>query len=120
LRVLRCFYRTDAHSGSVSLALSLPLTEAADGARRYWEERFHPQAGFPDGKRQPPLPLEGLGEEAFWVGDPVAGSIYVLTGDGFLRISVGGAPDEATRRARSVALARDAVARMERLDEAPL
>ncbi len=107
-----CFYRTMPHSGSVSLAVSLPTARAADGARRYWAERFQPASGFPEGKRRPPDPVEALGEEAFWVGDPVAGSLYVLTGEVFLRISVGGAPDDKTRRERSIALAQRALPRI--------
>lgn len=107
-----CFYRTADHNGSVSLTLSLPRPERPDEVRRYWDERFHPESGFPEGKRQPPKPIRDLGEEAFWVGDPVAGSLYVLAGRGFLRLSVGGAPDDATRRARSLELARAALGRL--------
>ncbi|MDX1644781.1 MAG: hypothetical protein R3244_10535 [Thermoanaerobaculia bacterium] len=112
--VRACFYRTVPHSGSVSLVVALPTAKTGDdGVGRYWTERFHPAAGFPEGKRQPPDPIDGLGEEAFWVGDPVAGSLYVLAGEVFLRISVGGAPDAAARRERSVALARRALPRID-------
>jgi hypothetical protein len=112
MRVLQCFYRTEEHNRSVSLALSVPAAAAGDGARRYWQDRFHPAAGYSVGKRQPPLPVEGLGGEAFWVGDAVTGALYVLAGDGFLRLSVGGVPDETIRRAHSAALAEQALSRI--------
>jgi len=40
-----------------------------------------------------------------WVGNPVSGALYVLQGNLFLRISVGGVPKESTRIAKSKSLA---------------
>lgn len=52
-----------------------------------------------------PRPISALGEEAFWVGSPLSGALYVLQGDLFLRISVGGVPKESARIAKSKSLA---------------
>lgn len=110
--VLQCFYRTESFAHSVSVALSMPTADDGEAARRYWNDRFHPEAGFPADKRRPPHPIQGLGEEAYWVGDPVSGSLYVLAGKQFLRVSVGGVPVEAVRRDRARALAERALSRL--------
>lgn len=52
-----------------------------------------------------PRPIPALGEEAYWVGGPISGALYVLQGDLFLRISVGGIPKESIRIAKSKSLA---------------
>jgi hypothetical protein len=53
-----------------------------------------------------------VGEEAYWVGGPVVGALYILRGDTFLRISVGGVREESRRIEKSIALARAALKRM--------
>ena len=117
-RVLQGLYRTPDVTGSVSLALSVTVSgsgadsETGAGPRRYWSERFHGPEAAPSPKEQPPRPVPGLGDEAFWVGDAVAGSLYVLDGGRFLRLSVGGVREEAVRRERAVALAARALARL--------
>jgi hypothetical protein len=52
-----------------------------------------------------PQPISGLGEEAYSVGGPISGALYVLQGELFLRISVGGVPKESIRIAKSKSLA---------------
>jgi hypothetical protein len=52
----------------------------------------------------PARKIPDLGEEAFWTGGP-AGGLFVLQGYYYLRISVGGADDEATKIRKSTALA---------------
>jgi hypothetical protein len=52
-----------------------------------------------------PRLIPALGEEAYWVGSPISGALYVLQGDLFLRISVGGVPKESTRIDKSKSLA---------------
>ncbi len=58
-----------------------------------------------------PRPIDGLGEEAYWVGNPISGALYVLKGNSFLRISVGGVREESARIEKSKALARAVVKR---------
>jgi hypothetical protein len=57
-------------------------------------------------------PIEGIGEEAFWSGTGVAGALYVLRGDTFIRVSVGGISDERERIEKSRQLAAAALARL--------
>jgi hypothetical protein len=115
-RFTQCFYRTPEFTSSVSVAVGVPL--AADskrsGPRDYWQQRFHGPVNAAPGrkKKEPPKPIAGLGDEAFWVGDPVTGAVYVLKGDVFLRLSVGGARDPAQNMKRAKALASRALKRL--------
>ena len=59
-----------------------------------------------------PQPISALGEEAYWVGGPISGALYVLQGDLFLRISVGGIPQESIRIAKSKSLAGAVLSRL--------
>lgn len=119
--VFQCVYRTDDLVHSVSLALSLPdgRGEEAGAARTYWMERFHEESVEAETaeleeeeEAGPPVLVPGVGEEAFWVGDGRTGALYVLYGEGFLRLSVGGVPDAAERRERTVDLAEVALPRV--------
>ena len=112
-RFTQCLYRTPEFSSSVSVALGVPLTTDSkrSGPRQYWERQFNREEREERGesgeeKDRPPKRLAGLGEEAFWVGDPVTGALYVLRGEVFLRVSVGGPPDqsEKIKRARTLAI----------------
>src|SRR5262249_54103260 len=97
--------------------------------RDYWRKRFHagarPTSGEPgasgkqkadrgqeDSDASRPRVISDLGNEAFWVGGRVTGALYVLRANSFIRISVGGVPDEPKRIERSVALARAALKRL--------
>jgi hypothetical protein len=68
----------------------------------------------PEGEEEASKPrrIEGLGEEAYWVGTPIMGALYVLQADTFVRISVGGVREESVRIEKSKALARAVVKRL--------
>jgi hypothetical protein len=59
-----------------------------------------------------PRSIPGIGEQAYWVGSPMVGALYVLKGNTFLRISVGGIREESARIEKSKSLARIALKRM--------
>ena len=59
-----------------------------------------------------PRRIKGLGDEAYWVGTPIAGAHYVLQGDTFVRISIGGVGEESARIKKSEVLARAVVKRL--------
>lgn len=113
----QCFYRTPEFTSSVSVAVGVPLATDSkrSGPRQYWQQQFHPQVKATPGrkKKEPPKPISGLGDEAFWVGDPFSGALYVLKGEVFLRLSVGGAPDETQKIKRAKALAVHALKRLD-------
>ena len=129
--MLQCFYSTTALAKSVSLALAAPdpAQPSAVTPREFWRKQFHPPepveeekpaAGKAPKKAEPerekelrePRPIEGLGEEAYWVGNSISGALYVLKGNSFLRISVGGAREESARMEKSKALAQAALKRL--------
>ena len=110
-RFTQCFYRTPELSSSVSVALGIPLTDSKrSGPRDYWERQFkreeREEREESDEKKEGPRRLAGLGDEAFWVGDPVTGALYVLRGEVFLRVSVGGPRDQSQKikHARTLAI----------------
>ncbi|HEX5600980.1 MAG TPA: hypothetical protein VFX63_00465 [Pyrinomonadaceae bacterium] len=114
-RFTQCYFRTPELSSSVSVALGLPLTDSKrSGPRDYWRAQFKrdEREDF-DEKRKEPRRLAGLGDEAFWVGDPVTGALYVLRGEVFLRVSVGGSPNQAQNIKRARTLATYALKRLD-------
>jgi len=117
-RFTQCFYRTQELSSSVSVALGVPLTDnKRSGPRDYWRAQFkreqREEREESDEKKNEPRRIAGLGDEAFWVGDPVTGALYVLKGDIFLRLSVGGPPAQAEKIKRAKALAVYALKRLD-------
>ena len=114
-RFTQCFYRTQELSSSVSVAVGVPLTDdKRSGPRDYWRAQFKREdREESDEKKNEPRRLAGLGDEAFWVGDPVTGALYVLRGEVFLRVSVGGSPDQAQKIKRARTLATYALKRLD-------
>jgi hypothetical protein len=136
---LQCFYTLPTFSNSVSLALTEKDPSATGGrtAKQYWQETFHERetaeregrkgageknkgrAGSEAGERgeeeersAAPEPVRGLGDEAFWSASRVGGALYVLKGERFVMISVGGKGDEEARLKKAKALARAALKRL--------
>jgi hypothetical protein len=122
----QCLFRTASPSNSVSVAIA---SAGSVSPRAFWQKQFHsakPESGEgekekPTAKSKPareeeesprPRTIQGVGEQAYWVGSPLVGALYVLKGNTFLRISVGGVREEAARIEKSVALARLALKRL--------
>ena len=59
-----------------------------------------------------PQPVPRLGDEAFWTGSHVGSALYVLKRDVFIRISVGGSGDLASKFEKSKTLAQVALRRL--------
>jgi hypothetical protein len=129
--MLQCFYRTTTFAKSVSLALAVPdpAKPSPLTPREFWRKQFHsaepveeekPVVGKAPKKTEvereeelrKPRPIDGLGEEAYWVGNPISGALYVLKGNSFLRISVGGVREESARMEKSKALAQAVLKRL--------
>jgi hypothetical protein len=53
----------------------------------------------------PPQRVKDLGDEAFWVGSPIGGALYVIKNDLIFRVSIGGAGDQKAKLNKSRALA---------------
>ncbi len=127
----QCFFRTATFTKSVSLALAVPdpAKPSALTPREFWRKQFHPPEPEEDEKPvagkapkkaevereeelRKPRPIDGLGEEAYWVGNPISGALYVLKGNAFFRISVGGEKDESVRIKKTEALAQKVLKRL--------
>ncbi|HEY6804503.1 MAG TPA: hypothetical protein VI306_13075 [Pyrinomonadaceae bacterium] len=135
--ISQCFFSLPTFSNSISLMVA----QRADGPgakdpEEFWRERFHLER---DGDREdkdkdreradrdkkkgergeeeeeeeaPPKKISGVGKEAYWVGNRVGGALYVLKGNAYLRISIGGPPEQASKISKSKTLAQKALARL--------
>ena len=125
LAISDCFYQVDPFVSSVSLELvgEIRGKRSEKGPRARWETLFHEskeeredkaasRREKEDEKGAKPREIENVGDEAFWIANPVSGSLYVLKGNSYLRLSVGGGDSEAVKITRSVALARKALQRL--------
>jgi hypothetical protein len=138
LRFSQCFYTTAEFNRSVSLAVTQrdPDTPATRSAKEYWEEIFakyrdehkereqeadkekreslseQRRERGEEGEAVPPKKIAGVGDEAFWLGTRVGGALYVLKGNAFIRVSVGGPDPESGKIEKCKALAQKALPRL--------
>lgn len=121
----QCFYTAAEFSKSVSLTVTQrdPNQQSGRSVRTFWQETF---SRFDDEKKEsdparseeekresvPPKKLGGVGDEAFWIRNRFGGILYVLKGDAFLSISLGGSDNEETKLEKSKALAEKALKRL--------
>ena len=120
--VSQCFYTAAEFSRSVTLALvrSDPKQGSKRSPKDFWKEKFDPyqdeepktKSGDEKEQGSAPKKIEGLGNDAYWVGNRFGGMLYVLKGDAFISIGVGGTDDEDTRLKKSKALAEKALQRL--------
>jgi hypothetical protein len=117
--VSQCYFALPTSSNSISLT----VMQKGDGPdardpKQSWKEIFHHEGGAPKGeeegeeKSRAPEKINGVGEEAFWAGSRVGGELYVLKGNSYFRISVGGAGDQASKIKKSKALAAKVLKRL--------
>ncbi len=123
--VSQCFFALPTFANSISLS----VTQRGEGAgardpRKFWEDAFGGEradkdkskrgdkAGAAEEESAPPQKVTGIGQEAVWVGSRVGGALYVLKGNSYLRISVGGRGDQALKLKKSRALAEKVLQRM--------
>jgi hypothetical protein len=138
LAVSQCFFSTQTFNKSVSLEVTRGA--AGTSARKFWEARFErareeggkgerererererekrerekkgERKGEEEEEESLPTPVRGIGDEAYWASSHVNGILYVLKGDAFIRVSIGGADDNAARLKKSKALAQKAISRL--------
>jgi hypothetical protein len=120
--VSQCFYIAPEFSKSVNLALMQkdPKQPNRRSAKDFWKEKFDPyeneqpqiHSGGETEKGPAPKKIDGLGDEAYWVGNRSGGMLYVLKGDAFISIGLGGTDDEDTKLSKSKALAQKALQRL--------
>ena len=100
-------------------SIVLTVTQRADGPdardpKQNWQDLFHRDKSEKKEEKEgaEPEKVEGIGDEAFWTGGRVGGALYVLKGNSFLRISIGGAGDRAEKTEKSKALAESVLKRL--------
>lgn len=119
LSISQCYFQLPQAVNSIVLT----VTKKGDGPdardpEKNWEQIFHrEEKGEEKGKEREegehePEKVEGIGDEAFWTGTRVGGALYVLKGNAYIRISVGGAGDQADKIRKSKALAQNILGRL--------
>lgn len=115
LVISQCYFELPTTVNSIVLT----VTRKADGGRDpsdSWREIFHSEKSArkekEEGEGKEPLKVEGVGDEAFWTGTRIGGALYVLKGNVYIRISVGGAGDQAQKIEKSKALAESVLKRL--------
>ncbi|HVF71319.1 MAG TPA: hypothetical protein VM940_06895 [Chthoniobacterales bacterium] len=119
LKVSQCYFELPTIVNSIVLT----VTRKGDGPdardpKTSWHEIFYGERKRDEeeeereGKSKELEKVEGLGDEAIWTGTRVGGALYVLKGDAYIRISVGGAGDKAEKTKRSRALAESVLRRL--------
>ena len=129
--VSQCFFTLPTFNNSISLQ----VTQRAEGSgardpREFWRETFHRESESgrererdkrekkerggeeEEEERSPPQKVSGVGDEAYWVGSRVGGGLYVLKGNAYLRVSIGGSGSQADRLQRLKSLAQKVADRL--------
>jgi hypothetical protein len=114
LAVAQCYFELPTASNSVVLTVTRPAPGGRSPAES-WKEIFHREKRAEkkeEEEEREPLKVEGVGDEAFWTGNRVGGALYVLKGDSYIRISVGGAGDQTQKMEKSKTLAESVLKRL--------
>jgi hypothetical protein len=125
--VSQCIFTLPNFTNSISLLVAQKGEgSGANDPKEFWRDTFHEDKvrernkGH-DGKKSeeeeeeggvPPQKIPGIGDEAYWTSSRVGGALYVLKGDAYIRVSIGGAADQPTKIKRSKVLAQRALARL--------
>lgn len=124
LRMSQCYFAAEQASNSVSLVVtqSDPDHPTNRTPKDYWKETFTRSAAEEkehesDGEEKEreskkPAKIPGVGEDAYWIGDPISGALYATKKNVFVRISLGGPGDEKTKIEKSKTLAQKALDRL--------
>lgn len=126
--VSQCFFTLPTFTNSISLV----VTQRGDGLgarnpKEFWREQFRNsktdseahekdldkdhnkdrERGRAEEKEESArgLKISHVGDEAFWSGNLVGGALYVLKGNAFVRVSVGGSGEQRAQINKAKALA---------------
>jgi hypothetical protein len=112
--VNQCYFQLPTPVNSVVLTVTRKGTgAAARNPSESWREIFYPDEArekkesekVEREEKKKPEKVEGIGDDAFWTGSRVGGALYVLKGECYIRISVGGAGDQAQKTEKCKTLA---------------
>ena len=132
LSTSQCFFQLPTFSKSISLE----VTQDVSGSGRtdeFWERRFGEGAERGEAEEERaerqrelgekgdmgeqsvdagPQPVEGIGDEAFWAGTQINGSLYARKGSSIIRLSVGGPADQTAKIEAAKRLAEKVIAKL--------
>jgi hypothetical protein len=122
----QCFFTLPTFTNSVSLLVAQKGEGGgANDPREFFRERFHEKSKSEKERERdkkkgeeeeevgaPPQKITGVGDEAYWTGSRVGGALYVLKGNSYIRISIGGAGAPDAKIKKTKALAAKAIARL--------
>lgn len=132
LSTSQCFYTLPTFSRSISLEVTQDVSGSGK-SEEFWERRFgegaeRSEAEEEQAERQRelgekgetgeksidagPQPVEGVGDEAFWAGTQINGSLYVRKGSSIIRLSVGGPADQAAKIEAAKKLSENVIAKL--------
>ena len=140
LQISQCFFTLPTFSNSISLLVAQKGDGPdAKDPKEFWRETFLKGAAderererererdkkerhkdkTPRGRGEeeeeegtPPQKVTGVGDDAYWTGSRVGGALYVLKGNSYVRISIGGSGDQTTRKGKTKTLAQKAIGRL--------
>jgi hypothetical protein len=124
----QCFFALSPFIQSVSLEVISQSPHDKVDVREFWNEKFHskqldeeeepgnkvtrpgshPRSNSKEDeeKKNPPRPLAGIGDDAFWVYTGRDGAVYALHGKYIIRVGVSGKGDETAKIRRASDLAK--------------
>jgi hypothetical protein len=130
--ISQCFYTLPTYSRSISVDV-MQAAGNAKAASEFWDRRFHSVGRDAEEKasnrsvengsgsnreaeeekeKARPQPVSGIGDEAFWAGTQVSGSLYILHGTDIVRISIGGSEDQSVKIDKAKSLGEKVVSRL--------
>jgi hypothetical protein len=120
--IAQCYFELPTRTNSISLMVTQRGESAgARNPKDFWKETFHRDEEFDkeakargraEDEEAAPERVAGVGEDAYWTGNRVGGALYALKGNTYIRISVGGGGDQASKIRKSRALAQIVLKRL--------
>jgi hypothetical protein len=119
--VSQCFYTAAEFSKSVTLALIRkdPTQRNSRSPKDFWKEKFgererdeKSEGKTAESEGPAPKRISGLGDDAYWLSNRFGGILYVLEGDAFMSIGLGGTDDEQSKLEKSKQIAQKALERL--------
>ena len=112
----QCSFTLPTFTNSISLTvMGKGAGPDARDPKQLWDETFSKETPLMKGtgKTGPPQKIEGLGDEAYWVGNDIIGALSVLKGSHYFTISVGGPGGQSAKLEKSKKLANFAITRLQ-------
>jgi len=115
LSISQCYFELPTAVNSIVLTVTRKAAGGSDPDQS-WRDMFHRETASrkkeEEAEQKEAKKIDGLGEEAFWTGTRVGGALFVLKGNFYIRISVGGAGDQAKKIEKSKTLAESVLKRL--------